>query len=75
MPRHHFSGDRLRAIRESRGKRREVLAVETGYSFPSVVAWELGTQPPGSRAVGALADALDVSPGDFYVVEDTPVSA
>jgi transcriptional regulator with XRE-family HTH domain len=75
MPTHHFSGDRLRAIRESRGKRREVLAAETGYSFPSVVAWELGSQTPGSQAIGALADALNVHPGDFYVVDDTPVSA
>jgi len=61
-----FSGHKLRDIRRKRGCSRDDLARAIDRSYQSVVLYELGRVVPPTPVVAALADALEVDPGEFF---------
>lgn len=64
--RRSFSGARFRQLREASGYTRERLAVDINKSFATVIAYETGRAMPPSSVLGHVADALGVSPDDFF---------
>lgn len=52
---------RLRRLRNERGLSRAALSEKTGFSRPTIWAWESGKTAPRSRNMAALAKALGVS--------------
>jgi transcriptional regulator with XRE-family HTH domain len=56
----HFSGTKLRQLRENRGLSREYFAHQTGRSFNSIVSYELGRSFPKPDTLAAMAFALGV---------------
>lgn len=51
----------LRDVMRESGKRREEVALRTGYSGGTVDAWRRGTRQPSERAADALADLFEVA--------------
>lgn len=61
-----FSGARLRQQRSRAGLSRELLAIQTGRSVPSITSYELGRIVPPTPVVCRLADVLECSIGDLF---------
>lgn len=61
-----FDGSTVRKLREDRGLTREAFAVAIGRSFPSVVAYESGSQVPPTAVVERIATALEVPVGRLF---------
>jgi transcriptional regulator with XRE-family HTH domain len=70
-PRSGF-GDRLRALRESRGLTQPQLAERAGCNRFTVAKLERGAQEPAWPLVLALAGALGVEVGAFVVANGQP---
>jgi hypothetical protein len=70
----HFSGPALQAQREAAGVTRELLAVRTRKSYPSIVSHELGRAFPPANVVAELADAIGCRVADLFA-NDEPVGA
>lgn len=58
-------GANIRKARKAKGISQEELALEAGMKRSYVSDLERGTRNPSVRAVGRLAAALDVEPGDL----------
>lgn len=61
-----FSGERLKAQRVSHGMSRELLAVNIGRSYHSIVSYEHGRAEPPANVVAALAEALSCDVGALF---------
>lgn len=69
---HVFSGTKLKLLRLESGVSREQLAITTGKSHASIVAYETGRAVPGADTVALLADGIGREPGDLFdVVSNT----
>lgn len=66
MPVRVFYPPHLRAARERAGYSREKLAFAVGCSSSSIFQYERGTITPSVAMLAALAQALDVDPGDLF---------
>jgi transcriptional regulator with XRE-family HTH domain len=64
--RFEFSGPRLRAVRESAGLTRELLAARIDRSPQLVALYELGYRQPPAPMLVALAGVLGVHVEDFF---------
>lgn len=64
---------RLRALRTEAFLTQEDLAKKAGISPGQIVRYEAGKNIPREAIQIALAEALGVSPLDFYTSDDTPV--
>ena len=58
-------GRNVRALRTQRGLSQEQLAFEAGMKRAYLSDLERGTRNPSVRALGRLAEALGVEPGDL----------
>jgi transcriptional regulator with XRE-family HTH domain len=65
---HQFSGQKLREARKAAGVRPELLAVRVDRCLGSIRLYERGEADPPASIVAALADALEIAPGDLYDV-------
>jgi transcriptional regulator with XRE-family HTH domain len=65
--------DRLRRLRQERGLSRVELSNRTGFSKPSIWAWESGRTMPRRSNLIALADAFGISERELFGGE--PASA
>lgn len=66
-------GGRLRTLRTGAFLTQEELAKKAGISSGQIVRYEAGKNIPREAIQTALAEALEVSPLDFYTSEDIPV--
>jgi transcriptional regulator with XRE-family HTH domain len=73
LPVARFSGQRLRALREAKGMRRERLAVTLDRSFSSIIKWERNELAPSAADIGKLCEALGCGVGDLF--DSTPTGA
>jgi len=60
-----FSGARCRQKRHDAGLRAEILALEIGRSYYSVVEYELGRVTPSLTTAAAIADTLRCTVDDL----------
>jgi transcriptional regulator with XRE-family HTH domain len=67
-------GQRIRAIRISRGLTQEALAHRSGFSRNLLVDVELGKSGLLYERLFELATALDVAPHEFLMVDDDTAS-
>jgi transcriptional regulator with XRE-family HTH domain len=58
-------GENVRRLRKAKGLSQEELALEAGMKRSYVSDLERGTRNPSVRAVGRLATALGVEPGEL----------
>jgi transcriptional regulator with XRE-family HTH domain len=58
-------GANVRQLRKSKGMSQEELALEAGMKRSYLSDLERGTRNPSVRALGRLADALKVEPGEL----------
>lgn len=58
-------GARLQRLRAERGLSQSQIAGKLGVSKPTVWAWEHGKARPAGERIGALAEALGVSPAEL----------
>lgn len=58
-------GERVARLRKSAGLTQADLAAQMGVSMTSVCYWEQDRSRPKRARIDALADALDVPPGDL----------
>ncbi len=65
-----FSGDRLKALRQSVGFSRTQLAAAVGRSHWALESWERGEFEPNLRSVTALMQALGCSFEDLITKDD-----
>jgi transcriptional regulator with XRE-family HTH domain len=63
----HYSGKRLRELREQRGFSREQIATGIRRSWNAAYQYERGELIPGRQAQEALSQLLDVPTDDFYI--------
>ncbi|HEX3920412.1 MAG TPA: helix-turn-helix transcriptional regulator [Caulobacteraceae bacterium] len=61
--------ENLRRFRRERGKTQEQLALDAGVALRYVGMVERGETSASVGMLGKLADALDVRPGDFFLLE------
>ena len=52
---------KLKELRENRGMQQKELAVDLGYSQPTISDWESGRKVPSSKSTSKIADYFDVS--------------
>ncbi|MER7906918.1 MULTISPECIES: helix-turn-helix transcriptional regulator [unclassified Streptomyces] len=62
----HFNRHALRAARDAKPISRAKLGAKIGYDPQSLYGYERGLATPSVKALCALADALDVTPGEFF---------
>lgn len=67
-----FEPGRLRAAREAAGLTRGALAKSANVHTSSVGEWEAGRQVPRVETVAALAEALQIQPGDLLAPAEGP---
>lgn len=67
-------GVNIRAARLAAGLTRAELAVACRHGESSVIAWENGLRYPSLATLAAIADALDVTPGDLLSARDNAVA-
>lgn len=60
-------GANVRRLRKSRGMSQEELALEAGMKRSYLSDLERGTRNPSVRALGRLAEALQVEPGQLLI--------
>ncbi len=65
---------RLRRLRRERGLSREALSQLTGFSKPSLWAWEVGKTMPRRRSLVALAQAFGLTEEQLLVGEASATS-
>src|SRR3546814_12490932 len=61
--------ERLRRLRQERGLSRVELSNRTGFSKPSIWAWESGRTMPRRSNLIALADAFGISERELFAGE------
>lgn len=66
-----FSGAKMRAILAAKGVRLESLAVLTGMGYPYLERVGADRARPSARAVGQIAEALGINPGDLFADDGT----
>lgn len=59
-------GEKIKAIRKSRGMTQKEVADALGLDQSAVALWELGRTEPSTHNLRRLADILGCSPGDFF---------
>jgi transcriptional regulator with XRE-family HTH domain len=63
-------GANVRKFRKLKGMSQEQLALEAGMERSYVSDLERGTRNPSVRALGRLADALDIPPHELLLAID-----
>lgn len=66
--------DRLIRLRQERGMSRAALSARTGFSKPSIWAWETGRTVPRRSNLLALAEALGLSVEQILKGDDRPTA-
>ena len=65
-------GRNLRRLRMARELTQEDLAGEAGLAMRHIGRIERGTSSPTAAMLGRLAEAMNIQPSEFFVVEETP---
>lgn len=69
-----FDGSRLREVRIARHLSPEQIAVATGRSCSTVLAYERGRVTPSAASLAALADTLNVPVDDLFTTAPAAVA-
>ena len=65
-------GDKISALRNSKGWKQEELAKRLKTSTPAVSRWEAGKIIPSAEALAQLAKVFDVTV-DYFLFDDVPL--